>query len=226
MRSVKDTLRPSASPNTFIIYNNNMTEKPWSGGQARLGTPAKENNKLKRLPSSVKAGSDSASDAKRRNSLKANSEKEEANAVVKRNLESSFNKIAQDWQDSNNGRGFRKIRVKAETFTGSVDEKKDVFENIKIDLKKEVSKKKKKKRTAITQIQVQVQEQEPEHTVNLEKMIQKRTSEDLGLLMNRNRELNEIKEERKVNLELINHMRKKNKAVLSDIEEIDVQIQK
>lgn len=227
MRSVKDSLRPNASPNTFIIYNNNnATDGVWNGlNQARVGTPAKENNKTKRPPSSFKTGSDSASDAKRRNSAKVNKEKDDYNAAVKRNLEASFNRIAQDLSEANDGRGFKRMRVKAETFTGSVDEKRDAFDNIKIDLKKIVAKKKKKKRTTeITAHVVHVQIPDSEQIMKPEKMVQKRASEDISLLMSRKR--SETKEEQKVNMELINHMRKKNQAVLSDIEEIDYQIKK
>lgn len=224
MRAVKETLKESLSPTTFIIYNNNITEQPiWNGpSAAKVRTPLRESSK--KQTASLKNVNESISDAKRRNSVKSYREKDESNQMVSRNLEASFNKIAQDLIEASEKKPTRRSNKGNERLVGSVEEKREAYESIKIDLKKELLKKKKKKK-------VEKVEEKPVNAV-VEKVTPKKPPEEVDpqALQQKNNILQaqaqEIQQKTMVNQKLIENMRKKNKEVLGDIEEIDMQIQR
>jgi len=218
MRAVKEALKESLSPTTFIIYNNNHAESILNG-LTKARTPLKESNK--KQAASFKNISESVSDTKRRNSVKSYREKEESTTMVSRNLEASFNRIAQDlMMIEASEKKVRRPTKTTERLVGSVEEKREGFESIKIDLKKELLKKKKKKKVVA----------EDKSVVTVEKVIPKKSTEEIDPLQIapqvQVKESKEVKEKNIVNQQLIETMRKKNKEVLGDIEEIDIQIQR
>jgi len=225
MRAVKETLKESLSPTTFIIYNNNNAESIFNG-LTKARTPLKESNK--KQAASFKNISESVSDTKRRNSVKSHREKEESNTMVSRNLEASFNRIAQDLMIEASEKKVRRPNKTTERLVGSVEEKREGFESIKIDLKKELLKKKKKKKVVAEKAEEKIV-----ITTTAEKAIPKKLNEEADSLKNNNvapqvqtKGSQEVKEKNVVNQQLIETMRKKNKEVLGDIEEIDIQIQR
>ncbi len=226
MRAVKETLKESLSPTTFIIYNNNITEQPiWNGpSAAKVRTPLRESSR--KQTASLKNVNESVSDAKRRNSVKSYREKDESNQMVSRNLEASFNRIAQDLIEASDKKPARRSNKANERLVGSVEEKREVYESIKIDLKKELLKKKKKKKAATPPEKVEKVEEK------VEKVAPKKLAEEVKTqeLQQKNAilqaQVQEMQEKSKVNQQLIEDMRKKNQEVLGDIEDIDMQIQR
>ena len=216
LKPLKETFKESLSPTTFIIYNT-TPESIWNSFNPKI-TPFKES--WRKNNSSSKVGNELTLNLKRKSSIKCQKEKEEGPLNVRRNLEASFNKIAQDFIELCEEKSSRKFKQNYEKGE-NIEEKKGNIENLKIDLKQKRHEKIKKKK-----LENNTQKLEFFSTpFPPEKIIQQK--------MNENVITQEIEPQSRqeivstiVHKNLIEKMRKKNQEVLGDIEKIEIQIKK
>lgn len=218
LRCLQESIKDNASPTRFIIYNT-ANESLWNNNNNsqtnKCVTPAKE----KKMASSMRNGCESAPDGKRRDSSKIFKEKEESIPIVERNLEANFNQLF-DWNDAGEKRSPIKAIKKSEpVIMSSHDEKNEDIESITIDLTR-ASRLKKKKAAKRNR-------DKPEKAVSLSQkvVIMKQISDDMRLSPLWEQQELHI-ENNKVNHKAIEELRKKNQAVMDDIDDIDDQIQR
>ena len=211
-------LQDNASPTRFIIYNT-ANESLWNNNNNsqtnKCVTPAKE----RKLALSMRIGCESAPDGKRRESSKLFKEKEESNPLVERNLEANFNQLF-EWSDTGEKRSPIKTLKKAEpAIFSSYDDKNEDIESITIDLTK-ASRLKKKKAAKRNRDKPEKSSLSTSQRI----VIAKQLSEEIRLTPLW--EQQEIQVENRANQKAIEELRKKNQAVMNEIDEIDDQIQR
>lgn len=220
LRCLQESIKDNASPTRFIIYNSATTESLWNNNNNnsqtnKCVTPAKE----KKLALSTRIGCESAPDGKRRDSTKLFKEKEEPNLLIERNLEANFNQLF-EWSDITvEKRSPVKMMKQVENYC---EDKNDGIESITIDLTK--SSRLKKKKSAKKNKEKLEKLSLSQKVVITNMTTGKQWNEDMRL--SPFWEQQEIQPETRVNHKAIEEIRKKNQAVMNEIDEIDDQIQR